>query len=305
MIPKDLFEKIRRIQMATSRLVTAQFAGQYHSVFKGQGMEFNEVREYQRGDDIRSIEWNVTARTGHLYVKKYVEERELTVMILVDASGSCHFGTVNQLKSTLAAEIAAVLAFSAMRNQDKVGLIIFTDRIEKFLPPRKGIKNVLKVIREVLYFEPGGRGTDITAALEYLSKVTIRRSIAFVLSDFYEPVRKDREEVPQSSRLKKAIAIANKRHDLVAVTLNDPLERDLPSCGLVTFEDAETGESFVVDTASAGLRQQYHHTALKQMERRKQLFQSVGVDHIDIATDVPYTAEFIRFFRNRMKRKGS
>jgi uncharacterized protein (DUF58 family) len=226
-------------------------------------------------------------------------------MIMVDVSSSGRFGSTVKSKTEVSAEVASILAFLAIKNNDKVGLIIFTDRIEKFLPPRKGIKNVLKVIRDVLYFEPQGRGTDIAAALEYLSKVTIRRSIAFVLSDFYESGMEDNVSPARPSQLKKALAIANKRHDLVAVTLNDPLERDLPSCGLVTFEDAETQEPFVLDTASAGLRQRYHHHALKRIARRKQLFQSAGVDHIDISTDIPYATELIRFFGKRKKRKGA
>ena len=187
MITKEIFKKIRRIQITTSRLVTDVFAGQYHSVFKGRGMEFDEVREYQIGDDIRTIDWNVTARTGKAHIKKFVEERELTVMLLIDASMSCRFSSKIQLKSKLAAEIAAVLAFSAIRNNDKVGVIIFTDKIEKFIPPRKGTQNVLRVIREVLCFEPQNKKTDIANAMEYLSKVTTRKTVSFLISDFFEP----------------------------------------------------------------------------------------------------------------------
>lgn len=220
MIPKELFQKIRRIEISTSRLVTDVFAGQYHSAFKGQGIEFDEVREYQPGDDVRTIDWNVTARTGKPHIKKFVEERELTVMIMVDVSLSCRFASINMLKSQLAAELAAVLAFSAIRNNDKVGLIIFTDKIEKFIPPRKGISHVLRVIREVLYFEPEGRSTDIVNALEYLNKVSSRKNIAFVISDFFPASLTAGGEAGEL--LKKSLAIANKRHDLISITLNDP-----------------------------------------------------------------------------------
>ncbi|MCH8836524.1 MAG: DUF58 domain-containing protein, partial [Candidatus Marinimicrobia bacterium] len=231
MIPAQILEKVRYIEIHTRHLVNDIFGGEYHSVFKGQGMEFAEVREYLPGDDIRTIDWNVTARTGKPYIKKFVEERELTVMILVDVSLSCRFGSVNMLKSQLAAEVAAVLAFSAIRNHDKVGLIIFTDKIEKFIPPRKGLQHVLHVIREVLYFEPQGSSTDIANALEYLNKVTTRKSIAFLLSDFF-PSGVTRETAEIDETLKKSLAIANKRHDLIAITLNDPREMELPNCGM-------------------------------------------------------------------------
>ncbi|MDD3375382.1 MAG: DUF58 domain-containing protein [Candidatus Omnitrophica bacterium] len=294
MIPKEVLRNIRRIEITTSRLVTDVFAGAYHSVFKGRGMEFDEVREYQPGDDIRTIDWNVTARTGKPYIKKFVEEREMTVMLLVDVSRSCQFATVNELKSKLAAEIAAVLAFSAIRNSDKVGLIIFTDGVEKFIPPRKGLRHVLRVIREVLYYEPKGFKTDICQALEYLSKVTTRKSVSFLISDFFED--------NLVTRLKKDLAIANKRHDLIAVTLNDPRERNLPDCGILELEDAETQEVFSVDSTSAQIRERYCKDAQERILKREELFRSVGMDFINVSTDVPYVHELTKFFIKRKRR---
>ena len=303
MIPKDLFQKVRRIQITTSRLVTDVFAGQYHSVFKGQGVEFDEVREYQPGDDIRTIDWNVTARTGRPHIKKYVEERELTVMILVDASRSARFGSVKQLKSRLAAEVAALLAFSAIRNNDKVGLIIFTDQIEKFIPPRKGQGHVLRVIREILYHEPRKTGTDLSLALEYLSRVLSRRAIAFVISDFYECAALPTAE----PTFKKALTLANKRHDVVGVSLNDPRERELPDCGLVRLTDAETGRQDVIDTSDSRVRQDYARQALERTAQREKMFRSAGIDHIAVNTDVPYVEEMIKFFlaRRKQRRRGA
>ena len=301
MIPKDLFQKIRRIEITTNRLVTDVFAGQYHSVFKGRGMEFDEVREYQMGDDVRTIDWNVTARTGQVHVKKFIEERELTVMILVDASSSCQFATVNELKSKLAAEIAAVLAFSAVRNNDKVGLIIFTDKIEKFIPPRKGLTHVLRVIREVLYFIPQGKTTNICQALEYLSKVTKRKTVSFIISDFFQTNKRESQKSNTLS-LKQAMAIANKRHDLIAITLNDPRERELVDCGLVVLEDAESGEIKLLDTSDEPLRREYQTKAMERLKGRDRLFQTVGMDHIDISTGLPYSKAIVKFFLERRRR---
>jgi uncharacterized protein (DUF58 family) len=300
-IPKELLQKIRRIQITSSRMVTNVFAGQYHSVFKGRGMEFDEVREYQPGDDIRSIDWNVTARTGSAHVKKFIEERELTVMILVDASMSCKFASTNKLKSNLAAEIAAVLAFSAINNKDKVGLIIFTDRIEKFIPPRKGLRHVLRIIREVLYFQPTGKLTNISLALEYLNKVMIRKSICFLISDYLDS--NGIGAGPDNySTLRKPMAIANKRHDVVAITLNDPREMELPNCGLLQLEDAETNELMVVDSSSPLIRKKYHEDALERLNKRGKFFRSVGVDYIDVETHLPYADALAKFFMKRKKR---
>lgn len=297
MIPKDLYKKVRRIEITTSRLVTDVFAGQYHSVFKGRGLEFDEVREYFPGDDVRTIDWNVTARTGKAHIKKFVEEREMTVMLLVDVSRSCQFSTINDLKSKLAAEIAALLAFSAIRNNDKIGLIIFTDKIEKFVPPVKGTKNVLRLIREILFFEPQHTATDLAAALDYLNKVVTRKSVAFLISDFFEP---DSE----AKRLKKALAIANRRHDLIAVTLNDVREKELPDCGLIHLEDAETGKMTLVDTSSKKVRTDYLLRAQLRLKNRQRLFDSVGMDHIDIATHESYSDEIVKFFLKRRRRKS-
>jgi len=299
MIPKEILEKVHRIEITTNRLVTDIFAGQYHSVFKGRGMEFDEVREYQMGDDIRTIDWNVSARTGRLHIKKFVEERELTVMVMVDASRSCRFASVHELKSKLAAELAAVLAFAAIRNNDKVGLIIFTDQIELFIPPRKGTRHVLRVIREVLYFKPKGRSTDLVQALEYLSRIATRKAVTFVISDFFETLNSPSGE----PSFKKALRITNKRHDVIAVTLNDPREKSLPDCGLLELEDLETGKKIVVDTGSARVRERYQKDALKRLEERDRLFRSLNVDHIDISTHIPYTKALIEFFARRRKRR--
>ena len=290
MLPKEIISKIRRIHITTSKLVTDFLSGQYESVFKGRGMEFDEVREYQPGDEIRSIDWNVTARMGHPFIKKYIEERQLTVMILLDASGSSYFGTAKRMKSELAAEISAVLAFAAIKNNDRVGLIIFTDRIEKFIAPRKGPQHVLRVIREALYFKPKGKGTDIAAALKYLDNVTTRRAVTFIISDFF------------ASAFKKPLSIASKRHDCIAITITDPREVDLPDAGLIELADAETGKLYVVDTSSAAVRRAYASRARGMIDERSRMFASISVDHIDVRTDKPYIDALIKFFRMRRKR---
>ena len=290
MLPKEIIKKIRRIEITTSKLVTDMLAGQYESVFKGRGIEFDEVREYQPGDEIRSIDWNVTARMGHPYIKKYIEERQLTVMILLDASGSSYFGTSKRLKSELAAEVSAVLAFAAIQNKDRVGLIIFTDRIEKFIPPRKGLQHVLRVIREALYFKPKSRGTDIAGAMKYLDSVTTRRAVTFIISDFF------------AKNFKKPLSIASKRHDVVAITITDPREQALPNAGIVELEDAEKGTIFLIDTSKTALREKYASRAARLAEERRELFGSINVDHIDIQTDKPYIEEFIKFFKMRKRR---
>jgi len=290
MLPKEILAKIRRIEITTSKLVTDFLSGQYESVFKGRGIEFDEVREYLPGDEIRSIDWNVTARMGHPYVKKYVEERQLTVMILLDASGSSYFGTELRFKSELAAEVSAVLAFAAIQNNDRVGLIIFTDRIEKFIPPRKGRQHVLRVIREALYFKPKGRGTDIAGALKYLDGVTTRRAVTFIISDFFAKDFKD------------PLSIANKKHDVVAITITDPREMELPEAGLVELQDAETGSSHLIDTSNRRLRERYSAKFRRTVDERAQLFGSISADHIDIRTDRPYIEAFIKFFKMRKRR---
>ncbi len=321
MISRELLQKIRRIEITTSRLVSDVFAGEYHSVFKGEGIEFEEVREYQPGDDIRTIDWNVTARMGRVYVKKFVEERELTVMIMVDASGSCLFASVNMLKIRLAAEISALLALSAIRNNDKVGLIVFSDKVDRFIPPRKGRRHVLRVIREILYiaeatgsdYKPNETkningtilckgGTDIVGALEYLNKITTRSTISFLISDFLDEgiISGDRGIISNDS-LKKTLAIANKRHDMIAITLNDPREYELPDCGIVALRDAESGEDVYIDCSDKRVREEYRRINLLRIDKRERMFRSVGVDYVNISTAQPYTDALVRFFMRRRK----
>ena len=290
MIPKEILKKVKRIEITTRGLVNDVFSGEYHSVFRGRGMEFAEVREYQIGDDIRTIDWNVTARQGHPFVKVFEEERELTVMLLVDVSSSGEFGTFEQMKGEIAAEICALLAFSAIKNNDKVGLIIFSDQVEKFVAPKKGKSHVLRVIREILYHEPQGTQTNIAEALEFLSRVTRRRSVVFLVSDFI------------SSGYEKALQIANKRHDIVSVTISDPREIDLPNVGFIELEDAETGETFLVDTSSLDVRKEFAAATNTAVLEREKLFRSLNVDYIDIRTDQSYIEPLIRFFRMRAKR---
>jgi len=266
------------------------FAGEYVSVFKGRGIEFDEVREYQPGDEIRTIDWNVTARMGRPFIKKYVEERELTVMLLVDVSGSEEFGSVVSFKREVASEIAAVLAFSAIRNKDRVGLIAFTDEVEKFVPPKKGRRHVLRLIREVLYFQPVRRGTKISVALEYLSKVTTRRAVVFVISDFAD------------AGYERDLRIASRRHDIIAVTVRDPRESDFPEIGFVELEDAETGERMLVDSRSPVFSANLHALTEKEDGRRRSLFRSASVDEISVTTDKPYIRDLLKFFRMRERR---
>lgn len=291
MLPKEIIKKIRRIEIKTSRMVSDIFAGQYHSVFKGRGMEFDEVREYQPGDEIRSIDWNVTARMGHPFIKKFVEERQLTVMLLMDASGSSFFGTQGQLKSEVAAELCSVLAYSAIKNNDRVGLIIFSDRIEKFIPPRKGSRHVLRVIREVLYNKPQGKKTDIRCALDYLNNVMHKKTVSFLISDFLD------------CEFKQQLSITNKRHDLIAVSITDPREQALPPAGIIRLEDAETQKVCLVDAGDKVLREAFEKKSAAILAKRDKIFKQAGVDLIKIRTDVPYTKELIRFFRKRDKKR--
>ncbi len=290
MIPKEILKKVKQLEIQTRGLVNDVFSGEYHSVFRGRGMEFSEVREYQIGDDIRTIDWNVSARMGHPFVKVFEEERELTVMLLVDVSSSGNFGTVNRMKGEIAIEICALLAFSAIKNNDKVGLIIFTDQIEKFVPPKKGKTHVLRVLRELLYHKPKGRKTDIALALEYLSRVINRRAVVFLASDFI------------SENYQKAMQIANKRHDLVAITITDPREIELPNVGIIELEDAETGEVVLLDTTYASVRDSFFLETTQAKLERDKLLRSMNVDTIDIRTDVSYIEPLIRFFRLRAKR---
>lgn len=290
MVPKEILKKIRYIEIHTRRLVNDLFSGEYHSTFKGQGMEFEEVREYQPGDDIRLIDWNVTARTGFPHVKKFREERELSVVLLIDASSSGRFGTKERFKSEIAAELCALLAFSAIKNNDKVGLIIFTDRIEKFVPPRKGRSHVLRLIREVVFFQPQGVGTDIGLALEYLSKVVKRKSVVFLVSDFF------------FEGYSRPLQIANKKHDVVAIRISDPREAAFENVGLIELEDTETGEVVMINTGSAEFRREFAARAGEDLQNLKRNFKVINTDFINIQTDQSYIAPLVSFFKMREKR---
>ncbi len=290
MLTKELLKQVRQIEIRTKGLVNQVFSGEYHSVFKGRGMEFSEVREYQFGDDIRNIDWNVTARFGHPFIKIFEEERELTVMLLVDLSGSLIFGTVEKTKQQVAAELSAILAFSALKNSDKVGLILFTDKIEKFVPPRKGRSHVLRIIREVLSFEPEGKSTNLKAALEYMNSTIKKRSIVFLLSDFMD------------SGYEKILRIIGKKHDLIGVVLNDKREIDMPKMGLLKLMDAETGEERWVDTSSTKVQNRLREVRRQMIQQRKSLFISSRLDSIEVQTGDDYVKPLVQFFRLRERR---
>jgi uncharacterized protein (DUF58 family) len=290
MISREILRKVRRIEFSTRHLVNDVFSGQYHSVFKGRGMEFNEVRGYMPGDDIRTIDWNVTARTGDLFVKRYVEERDLTVMLLVDLSGSEEFGTASQPKNEVAAELCALLAFSALRNLDRVGLLVFTDTIEAFIPPAKGRRHGLRVIREVLAFRPARRGTDLVKPLEHLGKVLKRRAVVFLISDFLAP------------DFRSALRTTARRHDLIGMRLVDARERELPDIGLCLVEHLETGERLWVDTGKAGVRAAYKAASAARGERLARLFHGSGSDLVEIPVGGSYVTPLIQFFRARAAR---
>ncbi len=291
MIPREILKKIRQIEIRTRRLVSERTAGQYHSVFKGQGMNFEEVREYQPGDDVRAIDWNVTARMNHPFVKKFVEERELTVMLVVDASGSGRFGSGTQSKRELAAEVASVLAFSAIRNNDKVGLVLFTDQIEKFISPKKGRRHVLRVIREILFFEPKHHGTDLGRALDFLNRVTNHRAVTVLLSDFLFPT--PIAPLRQTGR----------RHDLVAVRITDRFEHELPALGRLVLEDAETGEVVEVNTRDLQKRAAFAERRRVAEGELERTLRGAGLDTIQLHTSEPYASELNRFFERREKRR--
>jgi len=290
MIPQELIKKIRQIEIYTSRMVDASFAGQYESVFKGRGMEFDEVREYTPGDDVRTIDWNVTARTGRPYIKRFVEEREMTVIFAVDLSASGDFGTVNKAKNELAAEFCAVMAFAAAKNNDKVGLLIFADQIELYIPPKKGISHMLRLIRELLYFKMPKRKTDISQALDYLAKVVRKRATVFLVSDFIE------------TDFKKPLSLLNKRHDVIAVSVRDRAEIALPDVGLIELADAETGEITLVDTSSRQFRNKYSSISAQRFDHLKDMLRTINVDCISISTDKPYIQDLVRFFHMRHRR---
>ena len=286
-----LLKKVRRIEIKTKGLSNHIFAGEYHTAFKGKGMAFSEVREYQPGDDVRLIDWNVTARYNHPFVKVFEEEREITVMLLVDVSGSGDFGTNQQFKKELASELAAILAFSAIKNNDKVGVIFFSDQIEEFIPPKKGKTHILRIIRELIAFKPKGKGTDISKALEYFNSVIKKRSICFVLSDFI------------SDDFEKPLRIASKKHDVIALRINDARESNLPDVGLVPIEDAETKKMMFIDTSSKKIRDFFLKNKKSKTNKLKKLFPSIGVDMIDIMTGEDYVRPLINFFKSREKRK--
>ena len=292
MLTNELIAKIRRIEITTRKLVNDTFAGEYHSVFKGRGMEFNEVRQYHPGDDVRTIDWNVTARTGEPHIKSYSEERELTVMLVVDASRSGEFGTKNRFKRELAAELAAVMSFAATTNNDKVGLLVFTDRVELLIPPRKGRSHVLRMVRDLLVFQPEGTGTDIRVALDTINLLLKRRSIVFVISDFLTD--------PESYR--RALYATSRRHDVVAFDIDDPLEREIADVGIIALEDAETGMLRWVDTGSRAWRRMFSGRVANFVESKKEVFNAAGVDRINVMTDKDYVAEVATFFKNRMRR---
>jgi uncharacterized protein (DUF58 family) len=321
-VPREVLRQVRLIELRTRGTVNSLFSGEYHSAFKGQGMEFAEVRAYEPGDDVRTIDWNVTARMGHPYVKKHVEERELTVMLLVDLSGSEHFGTRGRLKAELAAELAAVLALSAIRNNDRVGLLLFTDRVEHVVPPKKGRRHVLRLIRDLLAFRAVGRGTDIATALDYAGRMLGHRSILFLLSDFQVPLDRTagpREaDVPDGNgvahlvglagpmsafeRFHRTLKLVSNRHDLVAVRMVDPAEERLPDAGLLVLRDPETGEEVVLDTRHTELRRRYDARADAEERALRTIFRRLAVDEIELKTDESYVRPLLAFFRARERK---
>ena len=280
MIPREILKQVRRVEIATRGLVNEVFSGEYHLA---------EVRAYQYGDDIRSIDWNVTARTGTPFVKVFDEERELTVMLVVDVSASGDFGSRSRMKGEVAVEICAVRAFSAITNNDKVGLIIFSDRIEKFVPPRKGRRHGLRVLRELLYFQPEGRRTDVAGALGYLARVVRRRAVVFVVSDFFD------------TGYQKALAVAGRRHDTIVIRMGDPRERELPAVGYIELEDAETGEQLTVNVSDPAFREAFDHDVTETRTTLEREFRKTGIDVIELSTDRPYADRLMRFFRQRAK----
>jgi uncharacterized protein (DUF58 family) len=295
---KKILGRMRQLELRTRRLVNDTLAGQYHSVFKGRGMDFDEVREYVPGDEVRTIDWNVTARSGHPFVKKFTEERELTILLLVDASASGDFGSAEHSKRELAAEIASVLAFSAIRNSDKVGLILYTSEVELYIPPKKGRQHVLRVVREILYFQPRYRGTDTVKALDFANHILRRRAIAFLISDFQSSEAPDRA----LENLRRAMRQTNRRHDLVALHIQDARERTLPDVGLLAIEDAETGEVVELNTADPKIRARFATEVNDRTQRLVGGFRAEAIDTLELDTAVPYLPALQRFFKNRERR---
>lgn len=294
-----LMEKVGRIRVLTNHLIDDELSGNYHSTFKGQGVEFDEVRPYEVGDDVRSIDWNVTARTGMPYIKRYSEERELTILFAVDVSGSLGYGSRGRTKAELAAEVTALLALTAIRNQDKVGLLLFSDRIVKYIPPRKGRDSVMRLAREVLAAGEGAEGgTDVAGALKFLNGVRKRKAVVFLVSDFMVPQTASVDEV---ERLVKATA---RRHDVICVTVADPAESALPNAGLVELEDPETGEIVLADTSSASVRKAFAAAAEEEAAKRAGFFRRSGIDVLSLATDRPYIDDIRALFKRRARRRG-
>lgn len=291
MIPKEILKEVKHIEIKATRLVNDLFGGEYESVFKGRGMEFSEVREYVPGDEIRTIDWNVTARSQHPFVKKYIEERELTVIFVVDGSASLQFGSKGRLKANLAAEIAGLLAFSAIKNNDKVGLLIHTDQVEKYVPPRKGRSNVLRVVREILYYKPQAKKTNLKSALEHLSRILTRSAVVFVISDFLD------------TGFEKALKILHQKHDLVVIQITDQREQNIPACGWMELQDAETGETTLVNTSDQKFRDNYLKSAKRRQDQLDYLFKLSGIDAIKITAGMSYVIPLIKFFRDRENRQ--
>ncbi|MGD8867637.1 MAG: DUF58 domain-containing protein [Gemmatimonadales bacterium] len=289
-VPREILRQVKLIELRTRGLVNSLFSGEYQAVFKGQGMEFAEVREYAPGDEYRSIDWNVSARMGHPYVKKYTEERELTVLFAVDMSGSEQFGTRGRFKAEVSAEIAAVIAMAAIRNNDRVGLLSFTDRIEEFVPPKKGRRHALRLIRDLLAFRPLGRGTDIAFALDYLGRILRHRAIIFIISDFLD------------AGFERSLKLISRRHDLIAITVSDPRERSLPDVGYLELIDAESDQRVVLDSGNRYVREQFEHLASQDELKLRQLLRRTSVDQIDIQTDRSYVPPLIEFFRARERK---
>ena len=299
---KELMAKVGKIRILTNKLIDDQLSGDYHSTFKGQGVEFDEVRPYTPGDDVRTIDWNVTAKTGLPYIKRFSEERELTILFMVDVSGSQGYGSVRRSKMELAAEVTALLALTAIRNQDKIGLILFSDQIVKYIPPRKGRDSVMRLVREVLAAEDDAKGgTDIAEALKFLNTVQKRRAVVFLVSDFLSSGASNLK--PQTSNLERLLRATSRHHDMVCVPVSDPAERELPDVGLVELEDPETGELVLVDTSSAAVRRRFAATAAEENEELKRFFLKTGIDTLTIATDRPYIDEVRGLFKRRAKKR--
>ncbi len=297
-ITREILKKVRQIEVRTRRLVDDTLAGSYHSVFKGRGMNFDEVREYVPGDEIRTIDWNVTARTGTPHVKKFTEERELTILLMIDISGSGEFGSGEQSKRELMAELGSVLAFSAVRNNDKVGLVLFSDFVELYIPPGNGHSHILRVIREILFFQPHGRGTEIGGALDFINRVTKRKCVVFLISDFCLPGGFEQT----LEQIRPKLQITGRRHDLIAVSVTDPRDLELPDVGWITLEDAESGEQVAIDTSNARMRQSYRELAAERQARLSRAIRAAGIDLLALSTATPYLGPLMGFFGARRRR---